>query len=161
MPFFSVLFIFAKLARFFTGVKAPMNTNNIPNEKTPTVGLTPTGSGVGLGVTPTHSYVMDFRMCRKSNGITYPVAICTTCKRVVEPINIELSKTGSHGRLYYVHEHPLTFIVLEQSNSGKRRVRWVNGYMKILNEVVEYAWIINGQSIKEVVEIIDTSVKVM
>jgi hypothetical protein len=138
-----------------------MSTNSTISSKTPTTGYAPVGSGVGLGVTPTHSYVMPYRMCEKANGITYPVAICVTCKKIIEPVNKEFSKTGSHGRFYYVHEHPLVFVTLIQSNSGKRKIVWTGGYIKVLNEVIEYAWIVNGQSIEEVTKIIKTSMRVM
>jgi hypothetical protein len=137
------------------------------NGKTPTTGIQPVGSSVGLGVSPTHSapghFVaeMPYRMCEKANGITYPIAICMVCKKIIEPASKEFSRTGSHGKFYYVHDHPLTFIILEQSNSGKRRIKWVSGYVKVLNEVVEYAWVINGQSIDEVIKIIETSIRVM
>jgi hypothetical protein len=131
------------------------------NSKTPTTGAQPVVSGAGLGVSPAHSYAMNFRMCRKANGITYPIAICTTCKKIIEPVNREYSRTGNHGKFYYVHEHPLVFVTLIQSNSGRRKVEWTGGYIKVLNEVIEYAWIINGQSIEEVTKIIETSVRVM
>lgn len=155
------LISFAELAGFFTGVKTPVTTNSIPGGKTPTVGQIPTVSGAGLGVSPAHSYVMNFRMCRKANGITYPIAICEVCKKIVEPVNREYSKTGSHGKFYYMHEHPLVFVTLIQSNSGKRRVVWTGGYVKILNEVVEYMWVISGQDIKDIIETIQAYLKVM
>jgi len=138
-----------------------MNTNNIPNEKTPTWGEVPQVSGVGLGVTPTHSYVLDYRRCIKKNGITYPIAICFTCRSTVEPTHREFSKTGAHGRFHYVHEHPLSFVVLEQTNSGKRRIRWIGGYVKVLSEVVEYMWVISGQDIKDIIKTIEAYLKVM
>jgi hypothetical protein len=53
-------------------------------------------------------------------GFTRPIALCTTCNTIIEPLSAYYSKTGNHGELYYYHEHQLSFLVLEISNSGKR-----------------------------------------
>jgi hypothetical protein len=53
-------------------------------------------------------------------GYTRPIALCTTCNSLIEPVSTHYSKTGNHGELYYCHEHQLSFLVLQTSNSGKR-----------------------------------------
>ena len=52
-------------------------------------------------------------------GITRPIGVCELCG-VVEPVARRSSKTGTHGEWFYRHEHPLAFLVLESSNTGRR-----------------------------------------
>ena len=93
--------------------------------KAPTAGVNPAGAARGSGATPRvsetakmYKYKMPYRKCRKAAGLTYPIAICFECKKVIDPSATEPSRTGAHATWYYAHEHPLAFIVLEQTNSG-------------------------------------------
>jgi len=117
-------------------------TNNL-GSKTPTTGISPVVSGPGLGVSPGHGYTykMPFRKCRKTDGITYPIAICFVCKTVVKPNRKEYSKTGAHGTFYYVHKHQLSFVVLKQTNSGKRSVQFIGNIPEHLAYLVKEAWL--------------------
>lgn len=139
----------------------PVSTNG---GKTPTAPNTGAVAAAGLGVTPAdtaaaqvYTYKMPYRFCAKAAGLTYPIAICLECGKVIEPTREEYSRTGSHGTWYYVHKHPLAFIVLEQSNSGKgkRKVEAIGGVPEQLVDVVRDAWLYLGASIESVEGIID------
>jgi hypothetical protein len=99
-----------------------------------------------------YSYVVEYRRCIRAEGLTWPIAVCTTCRGIIEPRAQESSKTGAHGKLYFVHQHPLAFITLLQSNSGKRRVA-VSGELGELARAVERAWVVQRASVDEVVEL--------
>jgi hypothetical protein len=73
-------------------------------------------------------------------GFTDSIAVCQTCRKVVDPVATEFSRTGRHGEDHYEHEHPLTILVLEQSNSGRR-------YHYIVGEEA------TDEGVKEVVEL--------
>jgi preprotein translocase subunit Sss1 len=88
-----------------------------------------------------YSYVVEYRRCLRARGITYPIAVCTTCKKVVKPTREEYSKTGAHGVWYYKHEHQLSFIILEQSNSEKRRVTVQGSLPGRLEDAVRSTWL--------------------
>jgi hypothetical protein len=72
--------------------------------------------------------------------------------RVIEPSAKEYSKTGAHGTWRYAHEHPLAFIILSQSNSGKREVTTTLGVPRPLREIVRELWIYRASSAEEVEE---------
>ena len=101
-------------------------------------------------------YAMKYRWCLKAAGLTYPVALCRQCGKVIPPASVELSRTGAHGTLFFVHEHELCFAVLVQSNSGKRRVEW-HGACELgqaVRAAVERAWVIEGADVEEVEKLI-------
>jgi len=129
-----------------------MSTPETNKGKTPTAGLGQqpgsAGSGAGLGVSPAHVaearqhvYEVPYRRCVKAGGITYPIAICPVCGKVIKPSRKESSKTGAHGTWYYAHEHPLLFVVLKQSNSGKRSLDAELGLPEPLVDAIRRAWI--------------------
>ena len=60
-------------------------------------------------------------------GLDYYFAYCPKCVRFVKP-RFELSKTGRHGKMIFIHSHELKFIRLSRSNSGKREI-WVDPEM--------------------------------
>jgi hypothetical protein len=68
---------------------------------------------------PKYRYRMPYRNTGMG-GLDYAIAVCQTCRRVVRPIRSVRSRTGNHGEDYFEHEHPLGFLVLVRSNSGKR-----------------------------------------
>lgn len=49
------------------------------------------------------------------------IAVCLTCKDVIQPVKVYRSRTGTHGKDYYTHDHPLHFVKL-LSSAGKRDV---------------------------------------
>lgn len=103
-----------------------------------------------------HVYKMPYRRCVKRSGLTYPIAVCPVCHTVVEPSRAKLSKTGAHGTMYFVHPHPLEFIILEESNSGKRRVVTTQGIPRNLETGVGNAWILHDTSPEEIKDMVKT-----
>jgi hypothetical protein len=73
-----------------------------------------------------YRYEIEYRRTRMG-AITDSIAICQTCRKVVNPVATELSRTGHHGTDHYEHEHPLVILVLEQSNAGRRSHYIVGG----------------------------------
>jgi len=64
-----------------------------------------------------------YRLPYRSTGMggrDFAIGVCSVCKKLVRPIAVERSRTGRHGWDNYEHEHELSFVVLVQSNSGKR-----------------------------------------
>jgi len=117
-------------------------------------------SGLGFGVTPSHNftYKKSYRQSIKSDGITYPIAICLTCGKIIEPVRREFSRTTAHGTFYYEHEHPLEFITLVQSNSGKRYAEYRRELPLELRGKVAGAWL-RGKNIHEIEHIITETLK--
>jgi hypothetical protein len=68
-----------------------------------------------------YNYVQPVRHTRMG-GRTRPIGICDTCG-LVEPHATRSSKSGTHGEWFYSHPHPLCFLILESSNTGKRSYR--------------------------------------
>jgi len=118
-------------------------------------------SGAGSGASPAHTataqytYEMPYRRCIKRNCMTYPIALCLRCKKLVKPVRSELSKTGAHGMLYFAHRHPLAFVVLEQTNSGKRSVHFVGEVPEDLVWKVRIAWVDYGTDVNFVKNLVD------
>jgi hypothetical protein len=117
-------------------------------------------SGVG-GKTPTqeeveYTYKWDYRNTRMG-GMTKAVAICLKCREVIEPSRIERSKSGTHGRDYYSHQHQLTFIIIGQTNSGRRYVL-VNvepeSELKNLLLLVKTKWVFTNASLEDIIALI-------
>jgi len=102
--------------------------------------------------TNVYTYAKSWR--RTGMGaITQYIAICLTCKSIVKPARVEKSKGGTHGTNYFVHEHPLVFILLEQSNSGKRYIL-VPDELRNIKEELERMWIYEDGTIGDVIKLI-------
>jgi hypothetical protein len=86
-------------------------------------------------------YEKYYRNCIKASGRTYPIAYCPVCNAVVPPTSVERSKTGAHGTNVYLHEHPLVFLTLISSNSGKRWMEVEPGFPRHLAELAERLWL--------------------
>jgi hypothetical protein len=86
-------------------------------------------------------------------GITEDIAICLVCRRIIKPSNVVTSRRGTHGTKYYVHEHPLLFVTLERSNSGKRYII-VPKELETIKDVLERAWVYEGATIGEITKLI-------
>lgn len=94
-------------------------------------------------------YEKEYRNTRYG-GLTKNIAICLECKKVIKPTRLRLSRSGTHGTEYYVHEHQLYFITLIQSNSGNRSIV----VPEKLNDVevdLERMWIYEGCSVNDVI----------
>jgi hypothetical protein len=65
-----------------------------------------------------YNYVAEYRNTGMG-GITRPIAVCARCG-IIRAHALRLSRRGTHGEAFYLHEHPLVFLVLKQSNTGKR-----------------------------------------
>ena len=94
-------------------------------------------------------YEKPFRHAIKTGAFTKYIAWCGTCKAIIEPTRIERSKTGAHGTDYWVHPHPLTFIQLNQSNSGVRTVNAEPGFPEQIAAIVERLWRYEGLDYSE------------
>jgi hypothetical protein len=124
----------------------------------------PLGSeaAAGLGVTPAekgeakpmYKYEKAWRLTR-CGGLTIYIAICNTCGERVEPTRERRSKGGTHGTDYYVHEHPLSFILLMQSNSGVRTCDFIGEVPEQLFDIVKDYWLYLGASVSDIEEVID------
>ena len=78
-------------------------------------------NGVVNGSGEEFTYTQPVRNTRMG-GLTWPVAVCDLCG-VVRPHATRWSRRGTHGEWYYSHPHPLSFIILESSNTGRRWYR--------------------------------------
>ena len=104
--------------------------------------------------TQKYTYIKHYRSTNMG-GVTKYIAICMTCKRIIKPTNARRSKSGTHGEDYYVHEHPLEFILLYSSNRGNRSVS-VPNTLKPIQEQLEILWVYKNSSVYEIVEFINS-----
>ena len=105
---------------------------------------------------PRYSYEKEYRNTRYG-GLTRNIAICLECKKVIKPSRVRISKSGTHGTEYYIHEHPLIFVELYQSNSGNRSIVIPEEFSKEFSEMERYLktmWIYEGCSVNEVIDYI-------
>jgi hypothetical protein len=96
----------------------------------------------------------------KLGGITTYIAICKTCRKTIAPTRTRRSHSGTHGEDYYVHEHPLCFIKLTQSNSGNREASADAAVPAELAAIVKDLWMFTDSTIHEIVEIIEKWLKI-
>jgi len=82
-------------------------------------------------------------------AITEEIVVCLVCKRVLEPSRRRRTMSGTHGEDYYVHEHPMTSIVLEESNSGRRKVV-VPRELEEIKDLIERIWVYEGATVNDV-----------
>jgi len=64
-------------------------------------------------------YVKEYRYTRMG-GRTHPIAVCQTCRQIIEPVYVRLTKMETHGEVFYAHQHKLAFLTLVSSHSGRR-----------------------------------------
>jgi len=147
---------YTSCARVFRG---PMRSESTSVGKAPAAGDNPAVAARGSGATPRDAaapkllkYAMLYRHTLKTGALTYPIAFCLECGRVVEPIRKEYSKTGAHGKWYYAHEHELGFITLRQSNSGKRSVHRSENVPKPLFDIIYETWVFYEDSTIDEIE---------
>jgi hypothetical protein len=128
-----------------------------PVEEERKVGALPVERGAGEGAAGSpaaseapkvYTYVAEWRSTNMG-AITREIVVCMVCRRVLEPTRRRRSRSGTHGEDYYVHEHPMISIILEQSNSGKRYVS-VPKELEKIKELVERAWVYEDASISDI-----------
>jgi hypothetical protein len=86
-------------------------------------------------------------------GKTIVIAICPTCRRVLEPSRTRRSRSGTHGEDYYVHEHAIEALWLEQSSSGIRRIT-VPPSLEPVKDLLERTWIYEDSCVEDVVNVV-------
>jgi hypothetical protein len=96
---------------------------------------------------------MSFRSTRMG-GVTKYIAVCLTCKSTIKPVSVRRSRSGTHGEDYYVHEHPLEFILLYSSNRGVRAMS-VPDMLKPVQDVLEKMWIYENAPVSKIAEFIN------
>jgi hypothetical protein len=85
-----------------------------------------------------YKYVVPFRA--RVSSFTYPIAVCTTCTRVIPPACIKYCTSSGRGALYFAHIHQLDFIWLETSK-GVREVDFSAGIPPRLREFITCKWV--------------------
>jgi hypothetical protein len=126
--------------------------------QTPEVKPSPTAGGLGEGAgalapaggapTGAYTYVAEWRHT-KMGAITEEIVVCMTCKKVLEPSRVRRSRSGTHGEDYYVHEHPMVSVTLEESNSGRRKVV-VPKELEEIRDLIERAWVYEGATVEDI-----------
>jgi len=94
-------------------------------------------------------YEFPYRSTRMG-ALTKAIVVCLECKKVLQPSRTQRSRTGNHGSDFYVHEHPLAAILLEQSNSGKRSIVVPDSLSKI-RDLLEITWLYESSDVNDVV----------
>jgi len=81
-------------------------------------------------------------------AVTHPIALRATDNKLilVRPTRKEFSRSGNHGRFYYLRDEVDVLLYLEQSNSGKRSVilsicRLPQELCSRITDVAEALWI--------------------
>ena len=115
----------------------PVEFNRIA---TPDVGQVSSPACPENAIGADYTYEMPYRRTHKTGAITWPVAICLECMRVIVARRIESSRTGAHGKMFFAHEHPLAFTILKQSNSGKRTVEFVGEIPENFKAEIRELW---------------------
>jgi hypothetical protein len=93
-------------------------------------------------------------------GLTSYIAVCMTCKKVIRPLRTRFSRSGTHGTEYYVHEHPLVFIELNQSNSGNRSIV-VPKELEEIKADLERMWIYESCYVSDIKNYVETYLKTL
>jgi len=96
----------------------------------------------------------EYRRCIKMPGLTKYIVVCPKCRAVLESVHVEYSRTGAHGREFYTHEHPMEWVCLERSNSGKRRIA-VSPFFERFRALLEHAWVHEGCSVEEMRQLVE------
>jgi hypothetical protein len=104
--------------------------------------------------TKKYVYIKEYRYTNMG-GLTKYIAVCMTCKKIIPPIHKRRSRRGTHGEDYYVHEHPLEFVLLYSSNSGNRSIS-VPEFLKPIAKDLERMWIYENVSVRGIVEFINS-----
>jgi len=101
-----------------------------------------------------YTYVRFYRNTRYG-GYTKYIAMCMICKRVIPPTSVRRTKSGTHGEDYYVHEHPLDFLLLYSSNRGNKAMAIPDTLRPVQNDL-ERMWIYEDVPVSKIVEFINS-----
>jgi hypothetical protein len=99
-------------------------------------------------------YEYPFRWTRMG-GLTKVIVVCMQCRNILNPSRVQRSRSGCHGTDYYIHEHNVTPILLEQSNSGKRYIT-VPYELREIADLLYITWLYNTSSVDDIVDIVRT-----
>jgi hypothetical protein len=94
-------------------------------------------------------YEFPFRSTRMG-ALTKAIVVCLQCRKILVPSRVQRSKTGNHGSDFYVHEHQIVPIWLEQSNSGKRSIV-VPDTLSEIKDLLEITWLYENSDVNDVV----------
>jgi hypothetical protein len=82
------------------------------------------------------------------------IAYCSICKTFVEPAEWRLSKGGTHGTVWFVHEHPLSFINFFRSSLGHASAVFEGEIPAEIRKAVTYLWVWERWGYEDVLETI-------
>jgi hypothetical protein len=105
-----------------------------------------------------HVYVKEYRWTGMG-GITYYIAYCPVCQRILPPTSKRRTRSGTHGEDYWVHEHQLFFLRLKSSNRGNRCLSADPSFPEKLRQVAEVTWVYERKSAGEVEELLEKFAK--
>jgi len=100
-------------------------------------------------VAPVYKYILPYRRTIKTGALTDSIAVCLHCGEIVRPKFSYRSRTHAHGEDVYIHYHPLELVLLEISNSGKRKISVSEG-LKEIEEILRQVWIYEGGEVSDV-----------
>ena len=99
-------------------------------------------------------YEFPYRHTRLG-GLTKVIVVCMQCRKILNPSRVQRSRSGCHGTDYYVHEHPVCAVYLEQSNSGKRTITVLDELAEIM-DILHITWLYENSDVDDIVDIIKT-----
>jgi hypothetical protein len=111
-----------------------------------------------MSETRVERYMKEYRWTRM-DGITYHIAYCPQCGRIVPPTSTRRSRAGTHGEDLWVHEHQLAFLCLKSSNRGNRSLSAEPSFPERLRQVAEISWIYERRSPRDVEELLEKFAK--
>lgn len=82
------------------------------------------------------------------------IAYCPVCRAFVEPVEWRISKGGTHGTVWFEHEHPLSFISLYRSSLSHASVGFEGEIPEEIKKVTIYLWVWERESYEDVLETI-------
>jgi hypothetical protein len=86
-------------------------------------------------------------------GLTKAIVVCMQCRKILNPSRVQRSRSGTHGTDFYVHEHNVVYIMLEQSNSGRRRISIPDEFAEIM-DLLHITWLYEDSNVDDIVDII-------
>jgi isopentenyl diphosphate isomerase/L-lactate dehydrogenase-like FMN-dependent dehydrogenase len=83
----------------------------------------------------TFTYVRKW-LCNKK-AFEVSIAVCTTCKQIIEPVRRKRDLRRGIGEDMYVHVHPLAFVTLR---NGNRREAIVDEELAEIADKIKNSW---------------------
>jgi hypothetical protein len=97
-------------------------------------------------------YEFPYRHTRLG-GLTKVIVVCLQCRKILNPSRVQRSRSGCHGTDYYVHEHNIVAIWLEQSNSGRRTITVPNELAEIM-DILHVTWLYDNSDVNDIVNVV-------